>query len=799
MKNGILFLKSLNSHLPEINNQNRNRSKESLIKKIKDNNIRKYERNIDILNHIKNWSRNISNIKSNKRNNISSNESNKINNCKLSLITHKIDKDKPNINLTINNSFKDNNKRDHNKKNIHFHNDFIKCDTIKNGNNNSLINTNHINKNIFNSIENIHNEQNNDKTKNTNNIKYSNYLSYHNTSNLVKNKNKFGISAINMGKINILPTKLSKNKNINPNILNSVLENNNKERNNQQSLYNTRYFLNNEDSIHNIMNKRKESESEKGHKRKKKKYYISHNSKKIGKNLSNISDIKYNIIFPGLMNSSTNKFKEHIFKSLENDKLLDDNSKNNKPLIKDIKNFENLNNINNFILILKHHIMIEKSLNNIYNLNGDKNNIDIIKSIIDKYNIFFNQLNDIIFELNIFIYKEYNSLLQEIIKLLIYFHCLNFIILSLYDINSSFNIIKKNYINILNKLSFCLYNIFFKFIYKDLINNKYNELSFIYTLNELYSNKYEIKSTLINNEIFSILQKNYHKSKDEFYKQLDNNNNFMNEIVLSLKNALLIINKKDLLYHIDICLNIFLYTLLEKNIQKALLNSKYSKNKYGLNSVPYLPPLSDQSKYKYTIVLDMDETLGHFISNEIKTKYYSNYGYLIFDNKNNINKNEENEDILKVGLFLIRPFAKFFLEELDKLLYEIVIFTAGTKEYCDKVLDILDINNNLIKYKLYRSHLSLRNINDDVKDLSLLGRNLSKIIMIDNLPHNYKLQQDNGLPINSWTGDINDTSLKDLLSIMKYFVEKSVIDVRDIIKKIKTQLNNDIDYSKIKL
>ena len=50
----------------------------------------------------------------------------------------------------------------------------------------------------------------------------------------------------------------------------------------------------------------------------------------------------------------------------------------------------------------------------------------------------------------------------------------------------------------------------------------------------------------------------------------------------------------------------------------------------------------------------------------------------------------------------------------------------------DKVLDILDINNNLIKYRLYRTHLSLRNINNDVKDLSLLGRDLSKVIMVDN-------------------------------------------------------------------
>jgi CTD small phosphatase-like protein 2 len=511
-----------------------------------------------------------------------------------------------------------------------------------------------------------------------------------------------------------------------------------------------------------------------------------------------MNNIKYKLIVPGLTNTSKNKFKDHIFKSLENNKVLNDCNNNNESLIKDLNYLENLNNINNFIIILNQHILIENVLNNIFNSNSDNYNIEMIKSLINKYNIFFNKLNDICFELNIFVYKEYNNLLQEIIKLLICFHCLIFIILSLYDINSSLNIIKINYMYIFNKLSFCIYNFFFKFIYIDLKNNnKYNNLSFVDTLYDIYSNnsKYQIKSSLSNNDIFSILKKNYFIIKDSFNKILNNNNNFMNEIFLSFKSLLLNLNKKDLLYHIDICLNIYLYTLLEKNIQKAILNSSCSKNKYGLNSVPYLPPISDESKYKYTAVLDIDETLGHFISNEINHKYFSNYGYLILDNKN-----EDNEDILKVGIFLVRPFAKLFLEELNNLFYEIVIFTAGTKEYCDKILDILDINNNLIKYRLYRSHLSLRNKDDDVKDLSLLGRNLNKIIMIDNLPKNYKLQEDNGLPINSWTGDINDTSLKDLLIIMKYIAEKNVKDVRDIIRAIKTQFNNnDYNYSKIKL
>lgn len=202
-------------------------------------------------------------------------------------------------------------------------------------------------------------------------------------------------------------------------------------------------------------------------------------------------------------------------------------------------------------------------------------------------------------------------------------------------------------------------------------------------------------------------------------------------------------------------------------------------------------------------MIDIDETLGHFIQNEMGTKYFGGCGYVFEDGTNKILFKTNNKNKIKVGMFLIRPYAKYFLEKLNNLFFEIVIFSAGTKEYCDKVLDILDINNNIIKYRLYRSHLSLRNINNDVKDLSLLGRDLSKVIMIDNFSENYKLQQDNGLPINSWFGDANDTSLRDLIPIMNYIVKNNINDVRNVVKKVKMQLNNlktnNFCYDKINL
>ena len=145
------------------------------------------------------------------------------------------------------------------------------------------------------------------------------------------------------------------------------------------------------------------------------------------------------------------------------------------------------------------------------------------------------------------------------------------------------------------------------------------------SLNNLFNNNidYIIKSAISNNDIFIIISKNYNSCLDLFIKTLNSDENeYLNEVIISLKNLLLNINQRDLIYHIDICLNIFLYSILEKNISKSKINSeknKSNKNK-ALSVVPYLPPISQ--KYKYTIVLDIDETLGHFIHNEINLKSF---------------------------------------------------------------------------------------------------------------------------------------------------------------------------------
>ena len=116
------------------------------------------------------------------------------------------------------------------------------------------------------------------------------------------------------------------------------------------------------------------------------------------------------------------------------------------------------------------------------------------------------------------------------------------------------------------------------------------------------------------------------------------------------------------------------------------------------------------------------------------------------------------------GMFFVRPYCFEFLNELNKY-YEIVTFTNGMKSYADSILNLLDINDNIIKYRLYRQHVSVTGFSR-FKNLTLLGRDLKKTIIIDNLKENFHLQPDNGLYIKSWTSDVNDTQFIDLLDIL---------------------------------
>ena len=92
--------------------------------------------------------------------------------------------------------------------------------------------------------------------------------------------------------------------------------------------------------------------------------------------------------------------------------------------------------------------------------------------------------------------------------------------------------------------------------------------------------------------------------------------------------------------------------------------------------------------------------------------------------------------------------------------FEIVIFTAGTEEYADWALEFME-NVSCISHRLYRQH-ALPFKGYYVKDLSRIGRQLTKTIIVDNTPENFKNHRANGLFIQSWYGDESDNTLPEI-------------------------------------
>lgn len=164
----------------------------------------------------------------------------------------------------------------------------------------------------------------------------------------------------------------------------------------------------------------------------------------------------------------------------------------------------------------------------------------------------------------------------------------------------------------------------------------------------------------------------------------------------------------------------------------------------------YLPPVQPDEQ-RLTLVLDLDETLVHF---------------------------EENPE---GGEFLVRPFASEFLDQMGKL-FEIVIFTAAMKDYADWILDRIDSSKS-VSFRLYRQHTQPQN-GIYLKDLNRLGRDLSRVVIVDNNAENFQLQPENGIYIKTWHNDPNDTALIQLAKLLGLVAEHKGGDVRDFLREL---------------
>ena len=299
------------------------------------------------------------------------------------------------------------------------------------------------------------------------------------------------------------------------------------------------------------------------------------------------------------------------------------------------------------------------------------------------------------------------------------------------------------------------------------LNNKliFNIFDHLFQIRLLTQNSFEIVNDLLNS-LKKFLNHNIYQNHEK------------TEIFLALYNAFIqkdYINFDNLnIAELEELFNKYIFLYENKFSQSNVLNDincvnneYYNINKYDSIDTT-IPFLKFPCKKEYTLILDLDETLICFKSSKF----------------------DEN-----IGNIHIRPGLEIFLE-IIKEFFEIIIFTIGTREYANIILDLIEKKNNT-KYfdgRLYRDHATKVG-NKYIKDLSKIGRDLSRTLIVDNNPHSFKLQYENGILISSYFGEKNDD--KALIELQKILIKiyKDKGDVRKSISKYKEEIIQNISSS----
>jgi len=186
-----------------------------------------------------------------------------------------------------------------------------------------------------------------------------------------------------------------------------------------------------------------------------------------------------------------------------------------------------------------------------------------------------------------------------------------------------------------------------------------------------------------------------------------------------------------------------------------------------------LPPLHPDDGGKKCLVLDLDETLVHSSFQAVPGADFVIPVQI--------------EDVVHFVYVAKRPGVDEFLIEMAKY-YEIVVYTASLNKHADPLLDLLDPQRT-IRSRLFRESCVYYEGNY-VKDLSLLDRDLTQAIIVDNSPNYYIFHPDNAIDCTSFIDDSNDRELDQIGAFLTGI--KDVKDVRVVSRQWRQWPNMNI-------
>ena len=513
--------------------------------------------------------------------------------------------------------------------------------------------------------------------------------------------------------------------------------------------------------------------------------------------------------------SENNNNRNNINNNINNENIKNKNNNLSENSI--IKNYISANNlkiiINNNFYEKKNETMRKECSNISIDssqsiLNNNDIDLEILYILDTKMRLIINKINNYqLCKNECYNYIQYyfsNDLYNKIIKyfskksnisynikieLICFFLC--------YDIsfNSYFNqaaILLKTILNIIHTNYLILIYYLINLNIKNYNKYNTNSLKKIFILLESEPSIIQIKNKELNEcGILNILINNL-KNIINYYKMIINNiygkyNNINEEDIKfpkcnkNLDLVKLKSNKYKLIniissFFFDAYKNINNYDIIElQKFFSLFLNQNNNKVTNMNNIIYFLPKI--KNCYKYSLVLDLDETLICFQKNNF------------INNVNNFINSIKSRLILRPGLFEFLHIIKQF--------YELILFSSGTCDYVDPIIKIIEQNENFFEFVLYRQHISFDEKGEYYKDLNLLNRNIRNILIVDDMKKNFKFHKQNGICIKPFYGDIQkDTNLLNLLGQILIKIRMDAEETGDIRISLDKEKKSMI-YSKI--
>ena len=178
-------------------------------------------------------------------------------------------------------------------------------------------------------------------------------------------------------------------------------------------------------------------------------------------------------------------------------------------------------------------------------------------------------------------------------------------------------------------------------------------------------------------------------------------------------------------------MKLFFYLYLN-NQKNSFITNNYENKKEEKTIQYYLVPI--KSRYKYTLIINLDETIIY---------------------------NDNNKIILRPNLF-------YFLSKVKEM-FEIIIFSFYPNSIIDKAIELIENKNKYFDYVLYSEQLTINYKGKLLKNLDNFGRDIKHIIIIDSKVNIQKKYKNNLILIKGFFGDI--TKDINLLKILGYILQ----------------------------